>query len=80
MNDVTRALGNAFRAMLHPRMLALAVWPMLVALVVWIGLAWVFWDSWSQWLSAAIASFRRVAMAVAAQPREACALLHPCCC
>ena len=39
MSDVVQALANAFRSVLHPRMLALTIWPMLVALVLWIGLA-----------------------------------------
>ncbi len=51
---ITRALARAFGSMMHPQMLALALWPMLVALALWIGLAWVYWDHWSQWLSAAI--------------------------
>lgn len=54
MNDVTRALGSAFRSMLHPQMLALSIWPMLAALVLWSGLAWMYWDNWSQWLGAFI--------------------------
>ena len=56
MTGVTRALGKGLRGVLHPRMLALAVWPMLVALAVWIALAWLFWDTWSQWLATAITS------------------------
>ena len=55
MNDVLHAFGNAFRSMLHPRMLVLAVLPMLVALALWLGLAWSYWGSWSQWMSALIA-------------------------
>jgi CysZ protein len=55
MNDVLLALGNAFRNVLHPRMLALAILPMLVALALWLGLAWFYWGSWSQWMSALIA-------------------------
>jgi CysZ protein len=55
MSDVLHALGNAFRSMLHPRMLALTIWPMLVALALWLGLAWFYWGSWSQWLSGLIA-------------------------
>ncbi len=55
MHDVLHAFGNAFRSVLHPRMLALTIWPMLFALVLWIGLAWWHWDSWSQWLSAVVA-------------------------
>lgn len=54
MNDVMRALGSAFRGVLHPRMLALAIWPMLAALALWITLGWLYWDSWAQWLGAAL--------------------------
>jgi len=56
MNDVLQAFGSAFRSMLHPRMLALTIWPMLVALAVWLGLAWFYWDDWAQWLSAMLAA------------------------
>ena len=31
-------------------MLALAVWPMLAALALWLGLAWFYWAQWSQWV------------------------------
>ena len=55
MNDVPQALGNAFRSLLHPRMLVLAISPMVLALALWIGLAWLYWDAWSHWLTAAIA-------------------------
>ena len=51
MNDVLQAFGKAFRGVLHPKMLALTIWPMLVALALWLGLAWFYWDNWSQWLS-----------------------------
>lgn len=58
MNDILRALGAAFRSLLHPKMLALTVWPMMVALVLWVGLAWVYWDAWSQaiggWLAGSV--------------------------
>ena len=56
MNDVLRALGSAFRSLLHPRMLALTIWPMLIALAAWLGLAWFWWDHWSQWLSAMLSA------------------------
>jgi len=36
MNDVARALGRAAISQLHPKMLWLAVWPFLVALIVWV--------------------------------------------
>jgi uncharacterized protein involved in cysteine biosynthesis len=54
MNDVLQALGNAFRSVLHPRMLMLTIWPMLCALALWAGLAWWQWDSWLQWLGSVI--------------------------
>lgn len=54
MNDILQALSRAFRGMLHPQMLALAIWPMLVALALWTVLAWLYGDSWAQWLSAAL--------------------------
>ena len=54
MNDVLQAFGNAFRSVLHPRMLVLTIWPMLFALALWLGLAWFYWDNWSQWISAMI--------------------------
>src|SRR3972149_6501849 len=56
MNDVLQAFGSAFRRVLHPRMLALTIWPMLVALAVWLGLAWFYWDNWAQWLSAMLSA------------------------
>lgn len=57
MNDVVQALSRAFGSVVHPRMLALTVWPMLIALALWLGLAWLYWDSWSQLISAWVARF-----------------------
>ena len=54
MTSVLAALGNALRSVLHPKMLALTIWPMLVALSLWLGLAWLHWDTWSHWLNALI--------------------------
>lgn len=51
MGDVILALSSAFRSMLHPRMLTLMIWPMLIALVVWLGFAWWYWDVWAGWLT-----------------------------
>ena len=55
MNDVLRALGGAFASLLHPRMLVLTIWPILAALALWLGLAWLYWDAWSQGLGARVA-------------------------
>lgn len=46
MNDVLSALTAAFKTLLHPKMLALILWPMLAATVLWVGAALFFWGSW----------------------------------
>jgi len=38
-----QSLIRAFFSLLHPRMLALMLWPVLVALALWIALASAFW-------------------------------------
>ena len=40
---MTRSLIRAFISLLHPRMLGLMVWPVAVALALWIVLALLFW-------------------------------------
>lgn len=50
MNDIARALGRALVSQFHPRMLWLAVWPFLVALVLWGVLGFVFHGTASAWL------------------------------
>lgn len=56
MDSVLAALVNAFKSLFHPKMLALVLWPMLVAVLFWLGLSWVFWNSWSADLSGWIAT------------------------
>ncbi len=46
MRAVLSALIEAFWALFHPRMLALAVWPVLASTAVWLGAAVYFWGSW----------------------------------
>jgi len=46
MQDILDALGRAFKSLLHPKMLVLTLWPMLLALLFWGGLFWWFWDTW----------------------------------
>jgi hypothetical protein len=50
MNDIARALGRALISQLHPRMLWLAVWPFLIALVVWGVLGVAFRHVAIEWL------------------------------
>lgn len=51
MNKVSRALIKALISLLHPQMLFLMIWPVLVALVMWIGLAMLFWTQALSWLA-----------------------------
>ena len=51
MQDIVDALGRGFKSLLTPKMLALTLWPMLLALLFWGGLAWLFWDQWASGLA-----------------------------
>lgn len=50
MSEITKALVRAFFSLLHPRMLLLMLWPVLVALLLWLGLAFAFWSQVAAWL------------------------------
>lgn len=71
MSEVLRAALRALTDLLQPRMLALAVWPMLCALALWAGLAWIYWSTWTQALAAALAGLLPPALPAA---RELAAL------
>jgi hypothetical protein len=43
---VIAALLVALQTFFHPRMLALVLWPMLLATVLWVGAAFIFWGNW----------------------------------
>jgi len=58
MTDVMKALGLAARSIMHPKMLALTFWPMVIALALWIGAAWFYWDAWTGSLSALLTGTR----------------------
>ena len=50
MERIFAALLKAFASLLHPKMLWLMVWPMLVALVVWVTLAALYWSEAAKWI------------------------------
>jgi CysZ protein len=50
MSEITKALLRAFASLLHPRMLLLMLWPVVIALVLWLGLAFAFWSQAAAWL------------------------------
>jgi hypothetical protein len=54
MSPVAKALGYAFVNLLHPRMLWLMLWPLIVALGIWGTLALVFWGEIIFWLAARV--------------------------
>ncbi len=47
MQNILDALGRAFKSLLHPKMLVLTLWPMLLSLLFWGGIFWWFWDAWA---------------------------------
>lgn len=49
---LTRAAGNLF----DRRIIALVFLPMLGSLVLWMVLAWLFWDAWTSGITAAMAT------------------------
>lgn len=51
---VPQALFRALLSLLHPRMLLLMIWPVIVSLLLWIALALAFWGQAAQWLDAAL--------------------------
>ena len=58
MSAMFMAFARALRDMLSPRMLLLAVWPLIAALALWLGLAWWYWADWTHlvggWLGGSI--------------------------
>ena len=46
MRHVVSALAAALGSFFHPRMLILVIWPLLVATVLWLGVAIFFWGGW----------------------------------
>ena len=52
MNSVPRSLFFAFTSLLHPQMLWLMVWPMLVSLIVWGVAAFLLWGATAVWMAA----------------------------
>src|ERR1017187_551470 len=38
MSEITKALMRAFASLLHPRMLLMMLWPVVIALLLWLGL------------------------------------------
>ena len=54
MNAVVRSLVFALGNLLHPKMLWLMLWPLLIALALWGTLAIVYWAQLAMWLAGLI--------------------------
>jgi CysZ protein len=52
VSPVTRSLLLALASLLHPRMLWLMLWPMLVSLFVWGATAFLLWGATAMWMAA----------------------------
>ena len=50
MERIVAALLKGFASLLHPRMLWLMVWPMLVALLVWVSVGALYWGRAATWI------------------------------
>lgn len=50
MERIFTALLKGLASLLHPRMLWLMVWPILVALVIWATLAALYWTQAASWI------------------------------
>jgi len=68
MSEITKALIKAFASLLHPRMLLLMLWPVAMALIVWLGLAYAFWSQAAAWLQSQFEQSAVIAWAVGVWP------------
>src|SRR5881296_3015604 len=68
MNAILNALARAFVSLLHPKMLWLMVWPVIVALGLWVTLAVLYWGEAAQWIAAQLHRWPAYEWAVSAWP------------
>ena len=54
MNDLSRALLSAGRSLGQPAVLLVLFVPMLAAVLSWLAIAFIWWDSWTTMVQAAI--------------------------
>jgi CysZ protein len=68
VSEITTALVRAFFSLLHPRMLLLMLWPVLVALILWLGLALSFWSQMAAWIQLQFGQSAAIGWAISAWP------------
>ena len=54
MDAVIKALMGAARSLVHPIILMILLVPMLIALAIWIGVGWAYWDTWTSAIQTAV--------------------------
>ena len=54
MDAVITALIGAARSLVHPIILIILLVPMGLALAIWIGVGWVYWDAWTSAIQNAV--------------------------
>lgn len=68
MGAAVIALLRALASLGHPKMLGLMVWPAVVALVLWLGMAWAFWSQAAHWVQLQFQQVPTVAWAMTVWP------------
>jgi hypothetical protein len=68
VSELTKALVQAFLSLLHPRMLLSMLWPVLVALALWLALAFAFWPQAAAWLQLQFNQSAPIAWAISVWP------------
>ena len=68
MNAILNALARAFVSLLHPKMLWLMVWPVIVALVLWMMPAALYWAEAAPWITAQLHQWPAYEWAVSVWP------------
>ncbi|MEO8164037.1 MAG: hypothetical protein ABI619_01445, partial [Betaproteobacteria bacterium] len=46
MGAVLQAVMGGIKSLVHPIIFRILVVPMLIALALWIGISWAYWDAW----------------------------------
>ena len=54
MGAVSKAMSGVARSLVHPIILAILLVPMVVALAIWIGVGWAYWDTWTSGILTAV--------------------------
>ena len=75
MTRIAGSLAFAFVNLLHPRMLWLMIWPVLVALAVWGTAAFVFWAEAAVWVAALLRQWLETATVFISWDASAAALI-----